>query len=171
MRFFFCRRIGSKGFTLLEVVVVLILLGVLALVAVANSGKFLRTSGVSADSSSLKNHLRYVQIWSMSNTDRVYGIKCTGSSYSAFYVDAPSDFSSINISSTTDLALPGAETTSIPLANSSISAFNIVFDFTGRPYIGTGTSLSLRTTDYDLTLSGSGESDTLTITAYTGFIP
>lgn len=164
-------RNRNRGLTIIEVVVVLVLIGILTVTVLIKVNGAVDASQVDSDLESLKNHLRYVQIWSMGNTGRVYGIKCTGAKYTAFYLDFSSDASTIDISGATDITLPGNETEDNTLEYTTTSAFNVAFDFTGRPFVGTGDDLKLRTSDYSITLSGTEGSNTITITAYTGFIP
>ncbi len=166
-------RLGKQsGFTLLEVICVLVIIGILAAVAVVRIHDIIDDSNLEADTESLKNHIRYVQIWSISHTDRNFGVQCENNTCEAFYITASSDSAaSLDIGSKTRITFPGSQTGSTVLSDSQVNNFNLAFDFAGRPFSGTGNNLNLVTTTLNIILSGSSGSLTISVTPDTGFIP
>ncbi|SDB34269.1 prepilin-type N-terminal cleavage/methylation domain-containing protein [Desulfonatronum thiosulfatophilum] len=140
---------SSKGFTLLEVVVVLILLGILAAVAIARVGNHGADERAAADK--LKVHLRYAQGMAM-NSDISWGVSGDGTSYFLF--------DDVNDPEGNKRFFPGEDAVDV---DNSHASFYVHFDSWGRPNdissaITTPMSISLNT-------------QTITITPETGFIP
>lgn len=102
---------GSVGFTLIEVVAVLIILGILTAVAVGRS----MDSGAELVSQTdvIKSHLRYAQSRAMA-MEEVWGIRSTGSGYYLFRVDT-----------TNKITLPGEESDVISLADKGIDSMTV----------------------------------------------
>ena len=143
---------NSKGFTIIEIISVLIIIGILSAVAIP---KILSTDAydVVMEIETLKTHLRYSQIRAMSHNES-WGIKIkSGTSYtlqkdgSTAPVNLPNEDSATHSLADGVLATPGTK--------------DITFDDLGSP----GNS------DIVITLKKQGKnSHTLTITQETGFI-
>lgn len=156
-----------QGFTLLEVVVVLILMGVLAAVAVAYVGN--SSADVAGRTESIKSHLRYAQARAMSSgplydNQQVWGIGFLGNAYYFFHC---TDIQNCDPSQR-QIRIPG-QPVIIDLSQDSISVTGnqtVAFDRLGRPF----SDVSLSSPASNLTVSGSGHSRAITITPETGFI-
>lgn len=139
----------ESGFTLLEIIAVLVLLGILTAVAVP---RFLdlETDGRAA-ASALKARLRYAQARSMAS-DTAWGVGFSGTSY-VLFSDARNQAGSQKI-------FPGEEKETILLPK-GLGVPNdkfIAFDDLGRPVAGSEARVSVG-------------SVTITITPVTGYIP
>lgn len=144
---------GSVGFTLIEVVAVLIILGILTAVAVGRS----MDSGAELVSQTdvIKSHLRYAQSRAMA-MEEVWGIRSTGSGYYLFRVDT-----------TNKITLPGEESDVISLADKGIDSMTVgtfSFDDEGQPLADDGSEIIL-----DRTIQLNGK-DAITIVVFTGYI-
>ncbi|MDF1615442.1 pilus assembly FimT family protein [Desulfurivibrio dismutans] len=154
------RRTWSTGFTLVEVIAVLIIIGILAAVAASRVGD--NQSRVVAAADKLKVHLRHAQLRAM-HSDTSWGVHNSSSSYWLYSGD---DITSRSV-------FLGEEADTVPLpAGVSVSGFtNLSFDAWGRPYNGVDpASGSLLDSDQAVTV-GNGHTVTITITRETGFIP
>ncbi|MBU1612357.1 MAG: prepilin-type N-terminal cleavage/methylation domain-containing protein [Proteobacteria bacterium] len=155
---------GEVGFTLMELVVVIIVIGILA--AVVMSGSTPISSSRLAHADALKSHIRYAQSRAM-KTGQTWGINCDGTSYWLFN---GADSSVANA-----VALPGETALSINLAsrNISLTTFNtLAFDISGRPYSTADLSTALAA-DLLITLTATDDatvSTTLTIIEETGYV-
>jgi prepilin-type N-terminal cleavage/methylation domain-containing protein len=118
---------GSRGFTLVEIIAVLIVLGILAAVIINRAMSTTSTTRV-AQESVIKNHIRYAQALA-TKQGTLWGIKCDGTDYWLFRTIDPDTTSN-------QRALPGEENVKVTLANKNISmsAFTVFFDANGRPY-------------------------------------
>ncbi len=150
-----------RGFTLLEVIAVLILIGLLAIAA---AGRLSGSRGeLHKAADTLKSHLRFAQKMAM-NSDLSWGIFSTGGSYWLFSGNSTANRST----------LPAEEKDAIDLPDSiSTDSFSISFDSEwGMPHDsvqpGNGTRL---TADRTITVNSPSSSIDITITRNTGFIP
>lgn len=147
----------KKGFTLIEVVAVLLILGVLAAVAVARSvdSQAELTSQVDV----IKSHLRYAQSRAMA-TEEVWGVTSTGATYYLFRDNDENQ----------KVTFPGEDADVVTLSDKNITFMEkvkVTFDETGRPSRG-GT---LMTASDNLTIKDkNGQKKIITIVAYTGYI-
>jgi MSHA pilin protein MshC len=157
---------GERGFTLFEIIMVLLILGVLSYFVATRlfSGDALTQNG---EMELVKNHLRYAQSRAM-NTEplagstNVWGIKL-GSSTRYWLYREPSD--------TTIVRLPGVESSdgavvlnTIQISWNSPATEKVAFDSFGSP----GSS----TLSYTVQPKGGGSAlGTITVTKNTGFIP
>ncbi len=88
-------RVSQKGFTLLEIIAMLVVLGILTAVAVSRINNFDAEVVTGADT--LKAHLRYAQTMAMNSNPNapsdatVWGINCSGSTYWLFNGTNPGD--------------------------------------------------------------------------------
>jgi len=154
-------RLLDRGFTLFEVILVLVLISVFAAVAVTRQPH--PDTSLRAQSDVLRAHLHYAQMRAM-NTDEIWGIGIGGGS--AYWLfrgqnDEPHR-----------RRLPGEEQTFVDLGAKGISiscpASAVTFDTWGRPLADD----ALVTVPFlAVTLSKSGVSQTLDITRSTGFMP
>lgn len=157
------RKQGSRteniaGFTVLEVVSLLVILGILAAVAVA------RYRDVGADdiaaANTLKTHLRYAQLRAMGDTVQ-WRIRLENDSYVLERADADGDFDAAPIN------LPGEDSEirgleeGVSLEPTGSVAFSPA---RGQPLDADG---DVRTTDQNINVG----TEIITITAETGFIP
>lgn len=124
----YLKFISSKGFTMIEIVAVLIVLGIIAAVAISRG---LSVNDVTAQSEleTLKGHLRFAQSRAMNEISPVkWGIQVNGSSYTL--VRNPSGD---NTTFDSPSFLPGessaTHTTTIPGAGSG----TVLFDDWGSP--------------------------------------
>ena len=153
------KRTNKSGFTLIEVVTVLILLGILsAVVMVRATGP---SSELVARTEILKSHLRYAQMKDMTSND-VWGISAAGNSYWLF----------TNGNTTQSRQLPGEDNLNVDLSGYglSVSGFTYSFDKWGSPCSDAGATARL-TVAVSINISDGTESRSINITPYTGFIP
>ncbi len=165
---------GKDGFTLIEIIAVLVVLGILAVVAVSRTINYDVELISGADT--LKTHLRYAQTLAMNSTPTaagvpvIWGMSCNGPSYWLFqgttitnYIGLPEDDKYINANKTINLAAKKI----------SVGNFTIFFDNRGIPY-SAYTSAAVNTplaANQIITVTGGGTSVNVTITPFTGYIP
>jgi prepilin-type N-terminal cleavage/methylation domain-containing protein len=153
---------NTRGFTLVEITVVVVLIGIIAAVVFTRS---ISTNQINivGEVDKIRSHIRYAQSMAMKRNE-VWAISCNANQY--WLADSTS----------TAVKLPGATTTTISLADLGIgmSAFTVYFDQMGKPYhsftdevnntpVSTGNPKSI-------TISAGSESRTLSITPETGLI-
>lgn len=169
------RKTSKKeyGFTLIETIAILVILGILIAVAVSRSTNF--DSEVFTGTDALKNHLRYAQTMAMNynpqagETSAIWGISCDGAKYWLFQ----------GTDTTNHIRLPDDEqyidsdrTINLGRKKISVSSFTVYFDDYGIPYSAyanptTNTPLASLT----ITVSSGSSSKNITVTPMTGFIP
>jgi MSHA pilin protein MshC len=140
----------STGFTLIEVVFVLILLGILAAVAVGRQTD--TNAELVSQTDVIKSHLRYAQSRAMA-MEEVWGVNSTGSSYYLYSARSGK------------VHFPGENSTDIILADKGIASMtsgSFAFDETGRP---------LNENDTIILVALNGKNATITIIPFTGYIP
>jgi MSHA pilin protein MshC len=145
---------NSKGFTLIEIVAVLIVLGILAVVAVARSLD--SDAELVSQTDVIKSHLRYAQSRAMA-MEEIWGVESTGTGYYLFRQNTSNRF-----------RFPGEESDSISLLDKGLESMtrgSFCFNRMGRPVQLDGTEL---TTDRTIQLNGN---NVITIVAFTGYIP
>ncbi|HPQ42888.1 MAG TPA: prepilin-type N-terminal cleavage/methylation domain-containing protein [Syntrophales bacterium] len=149
----FCqgKRKDQSGFTLIEVITVLIVLGILVAVTATRLSGVADTAQDTSDIDRLKSHLRYAQIRAL-NTVGVWGIDFSGTGYN-LYRDGDA----------TVYSFPGEENSEMEKPSSVTYSGYISFDEWGRPYTSQGTGTPLTTTPGGLA--------SITITPETGYIP
>jgi len=172
-------KISHRGFTLIEVIAVLIIIAVIAVVAVSRSVDY--SAEVYSGADALKAHLRYAQIMAMNSNPSsgaaVWGISGTVSSYwlfqgtnpaaAATYIRLPEDETFLNSDRTINLTAK-----KIKLADN----FTIYFDNRGIPYSAytsktVNTPLAVALTINIQPLDAATPSVAITITPQTGYIP
>ncbi|MDP2105628.1 MAG: type II secretion system protein, partial [Desulfobulbaceae bacterium] len=73
-------NLTQQGFTLIEVIAVLLLMGIMVAIAVGRSGESSSQADLIGATETVKNHLRYAQSTAM-NSDLSWGINFSGSTY------------------------------------------------------------------------------------------
>lgn len=153
---------GKKpaGFTLLEMVAVLVLLGIMAAVAVGRMGD--NPGRLAATAETLKVHLRHAQFRAM-YSDTTWGIHSTGSGYWLFWGGDTNNkalFLGENLETVT------------PAAGVTIPAFTVSFDDWGAPHSAADpATVPPLASSLGIVVSSGAGSVTITITPNTGFIP
>jgi len=143
---------SEKGFTLIDAVAVLILLGILAAVAIP-LGISAEEAKVQAEFSTLKGHLRYAQYLAMNDISPIqWGLEIGGSSYELVKYD-----NGAKTAHTRLLLGESSATHSFENGVTATGAASVLFDDWGSP----------GTADLSVALNGM----TITIAANTGFIP
>lgn len=139
-------HLAPRGFTLIEVIAVLLVLGVLVAIAVGRPANSIAQAEVAGAVEIVKNHLRFAQSTAM-NSDLSWGINFSGTTYS------------LRDSNNVTATLPG----DIPQGMTFASTINpLMFDNRwGSP----------GTTTITVTVSKGGVSQTISVTRNTGFIP
>lgn len=156
----------NSGFTLLEIIAVLIIIGILCAVAISRANST-NESELSAFASELKANLRYAQSNAMT-TESICAVAFTGNSYK--YQDGDNNDQVLPGQNQINITAPSGISVSTTAASNTIS-----FDTWGRP----GTSKTDDDSDGLLDTSAgstitvsnsSGDSITLVITQETGLI-
>ncbi|MEA4856797.1 type II secretion system protein [Solidesulfovibrio sp.] len=158
------RRFAS-GFTILEVVAVLLILGILAVVAVSSMGS---GSKAVAEADALRSVLRYAQSRAMADV-YTWGVAVSSSGYTLFS-DNPSQ---------TNPSLPTTGSNTHTVASGvtlSASGNNTIwYDWRGVPVSSSvntpGSSGAAVATYQYINVTESGKVSTVTVTPYTGFVP
>lgn len=184
---------NQKGFTLIEVVAVLILLGILSAVIVSRMG--MNNVDLVAVEAGLKGHVRYAQSMAMNSHGTVWGVRFDkpGDRYWLFRagVGAGSAWSGNQIAFPGSEASPSADGNTIKTSHVGVRItgtgpsghLTLVFDDMGTPYWGEGGAITFASPLADtpgltrlssaLVISladGSGHTGSLTITPETGFV-
>lgn len=156
MNFLEKKNKNSRGFTLIEVIAALVVLGIIAAVAVSR----LTMSGTElfTETDILRSNLRFAQFKALSNNDAAtttWGISFTGGTYTLQRNGATAAISFPSGGSATHTLSPGVTLTA-PVPPASVT-----YDFWGSP----------GTADITVTLAQGGKTTSFTITRTTGFIP
>ncbi len=157
----------TGGFTLIEVIAILFIIGILAAVAVSRFADMQSIRSVAA-ADTLKNRIRFVQSQAMKNSscgdgDDVKGEKCWGitcdqnSTYWFFAESDPEDADN-------QFTFPGEKDVKIAVSDVTITPFKILFDVYGIPYS------AFPDTPLVSPLQITVGSETMTMTPETGFI-
>ena len=153
MNFIMKKTNNSLGFTLIEVIAVLVVLGIIAAVAFSR----LTASGTElyTERDILKSNLRFVQFKALSNNDNAattWGISFSGGSYTLQRNGATAAISFPSEGSAKHTLSGGVTLT---------AQASVTYDFWGSPGAA----------DIGITLTQGGETTSFTITGTTGFIP
>jgi len=162
---------SQRGFTLIEVIAVLVIIGIIAAVAISRATSTTQAT-LRSDVEKLKVHLRYAQLRALNSTERVWGIDFAGSSnsYRLYYADTVASYRTF----------PGEDASTVTLPNTTISISGdggrrVSFDTWGKPYQSLRANFDSpsnpQTADRTITVSAGGYSETITITKNTGYIP
>ncbi len=169
-------KTGNKGFTMIEIIAVLVIIGIIAAVAFSRAVNYDTEVYTSADA--LKSHLRYAQTMAMNysytaTAPGVWGISGTTNSYwlfegtsTAIVRPLPEDDTFIN----TDRINLTAKKVKLT------AGFTIYFDNRGIPYTAytsatTNTPLASALTINVQPISAASPNIAVTITPFTGYVP
>lgn len=156
---------GNRGFTLMEIVVVLLVMGIITAFAVGRGS----SEGVEMKvrSEVFKTHLRHAQLMAM-NAGEHWGIATNdgGTQYWLFRYDG---------TTSTQHTLPGEDTVVIDLSDEGtvVSPGIYSFDERGIPHFAAAGGTppgAILSANQSFMVSKGSESDTFQITQYTGFI-
>ena len=150
---------NSPGFTLIEVIAVLVILSIIAALAIAKVSSVIAQSNLDSEADVIKGHLRYAQALSMNSTVN-WGITFSGGSYAIF----------TNPSSTVQLPGTGSATGTLP-SGMTITSGTVSFDSWGTPYTDTLAASVQTGGPRSLTLSLGGNTVTIEIWDDTGLVP
>lgn len=148
----------NKGFTLIEVIILLIVIGVLSAMIVPQLILSNTDAELSAKTEVIKSHIGYAQARAM-NTNRVWGIRFLGGTYSIYH----DNFSG-------KVILPGEDSTDIVLP-SGMTVTTGVLSFTtwGEPCSDEPATTMLNSaTSYTVTYQG--KSKVISVVQDTGYI-
>jgi|GEM_PF-2616100 prepilin-type N-terminal cleavage/methylation domain-containing protein len=115
----------TAGFTLVEITAVLVVIGIISLIVIANSFDFQEKAGSEAFYNQFKSHLQYARTKSL-NSENNWGIGITESGYFLF-----------SGSTSNKKHLPGEENLIVKSKSGkdiSISGDDIIFDNFGHPF-------------------------------------
>jgi prepilin-type N-terminal cleavage/methylation domain-containing protein len=164
----------NNGFTLIEVIAVLIILGIISAVAYSRSTNM--EASLYSETEVIKTHLRYAQTQAMNKTDAAtstspvlfWGVKCSGGNYWLFEGTSPDAVANIRI--LPDNAAGSGNKVVLSTKKVALSDFTVFFDGRGVPYSTTSSVLSAAQT-ITVTSTASSATRTITITPLTGYIP
>jgi len=138
--------VGKKqqGFTLIEIILTMVIMGILAVAGVSSMGRFLQASTLDAATRALQSDLRYAQMLAQT-TGESYGFRATSATqYEVYNVSTGNiavspydqkplqvDFSNIH--------------TGIAFSETNYPAYDVTFDKLGRP----SAALSIQIYDMD----------------------
>ena len=174
----FVRKTSKKeyGFTLIEIIAILVILGILVAVAVSRSINL--NAEVYTGTDSLKNHLRYAQTMAMNHNpdasgDIIWGVKSANGKYWLFYGANPDNASNYIRLPDDEQYIDNDRTINLSRKKIAVTPFTVFFDNYGIPYSAysnstTNTKLSA---SLIITVSSGSSSKNITVTPVTGFIP
>ena len=168
------KMIGTeKGFTLLEIIAILVILGILAVVVVS------RTTSMNAEvytgADTLKSHLRYAQILAMNTNPPVsggetfWGIRKEGGSYWLFRGTNPENADNIMRLPDDEKYINDNRTINLATKKINVDNFTVLFNSRGVPYSPSSATKLANTMTIQVT--GGGVVVLVNITPETGYVP
>lgn len=151
-------KTNERGFTIIEVIVVLILIGVASVVLISRTMN-IQQIDLGTRTAKVQTHIRYAQTMAMKRSDTIWGIKCDKIDYWLFKTNNP------NIESN-QVQFLGEGSIKVPMP--SMDAFTLFFDKYGIPY--TAYTDESTNTPVSTPLLIQIDSQTFNITPETGFI-
>ncbi|MBN2568954.1 MAG: type II secretion system protein [Deltaproteobacteria bacterium] len=148
----------DRGFTLIEIVAVLIVIGIIGTAVTISSVYSTSANNLAAQVEVIKGHLRYAQARAMSS-DAIWGINFSSDTYFLF--------KNGNINDTVFLPAETSDSVTLP-AGMTITVATVSFDSWGKPYTDAAATAQ---GGADISVSLGGTSETISITNNTGFIP
>jgi prepilin-type N-terminal cleavage/methylation domain-containing protein len=159
-------RDDQSGFTMLEVILVLILIAVLTAVVISRNSGSAAQAKLRGQADLLKSQLRYAQARSL-NATQVWGLEAQNNTLWLF--NGGDD--------TNQVILPGEGTTPVvyntgDLKGLTLNDFTVSFDDLGQPYNSDDGSTNQLSASLSITISNAsgGTPITISITPNTGFI-
>lgn len=156
-------KIRTSGFTLIEIITVLVLLGIMATVIASGIGNIGSEAEKIGEIARIKTHLRFAQARSMAESGMFYGLEFNGDNYACYgFTALPSGLTAGKDGKL--VRLPGEEADRVQLKSGlSIKLQHLIcFNMLGVPMekeVSYGGSLDF------------GDGKSITITPDTGFIP
>jgi prepilin-type N-terminal cleavage/methylation domain-containing protein len=164
---------SEKGFTLIEVIAVLILIAILSAVAVSrmNSSDDVNKKAMAEV---LKGHIRLAQMKAMNNEVTDAGLTTTPGCKSSFGISTVSGTNSVyfmfkDCNTAAKVMLPGADNLDVTLKNMTLTTKIIRFDGWGRPCDEADALGATPVTAGDILLTLGG-TEQIIITKNTGFV-
>ena len=154
----------AAGFTLIEIIAVLLLIGILAVAAVNRNT--VQGAQAIAEADALRSALRYAQARAMADI-YTWGVTRSSGAYQL-------------VSDNPDIASPvlpgqGSGTRTMPSGVVLSGASTILFDARGRPVSGNiaavGGTAAPVAANQTISVTESSKTETITVTPYTGYIP
>ena len=151
-------KTNERGFTILEVIVVLILISIVSVVIISRTTN-IQQIDLGAQVDKVQAHIRYANTMAMKRSDTIWGIKCDGDDYWLFKTNDPDTASN-------QVRFLGEDSDKVPMPD--MNAFTLFFDKYGIPY--TAYTDESTNTPVSTPLSIQIDSQTFNITPETGFI-
>jgi len=153
------------GFTLVEITVVVVLIGIISAVVLARSITTDRINVV-GEVDKIRNHIRYAQSMAMKRS-QPWGCKSDGLSPGRYWIFSGDDPDT----ESNQVQLPGETAIKVSLPNSiTMTSFTIFFDKYGKPYTAYTDESNNTPLASGLTIAVSGSPKNLVLTPETGFI-
>lgn len=164
MKHFYGKHGGQGGFTMIEIIAVLVIIGIIAAVAIARMSST-KEYDLASQAEVVKAHLRQAQNRAMNANEicgKACGIKFTESEYFLFKNGSATEANKLRLlgEDAKDVVLPNGMT---------ITTGTVTFDAWGRPYTNEDATSAL-SSELALSLSKGADSRVIKITPYTGFV-
>ena len=168
MNLFYKKTSDNKGFTIVEIIAVLIILGIMAAVAVSRMGA--NASDLIPQTDIVKTHLRFAQLKALADDVQADGV--TASTWGiTFTSGTPASYTLQNNGGTASINLPGEDGKIHTFPTGvAVTTTSVTFDSWGIPVVSSG-NLTPLTVDASIALSQGGVPSTINVTINTGYIP
>lgn len=155
---------NQRGFTMIEIIAVLVIIGIIAAVAIARMTGT-KEYDLASQAEVVKAHLRQAQNRAMNANDicgKACGIKFTGAEYFLFKNGSATEANKLQLlgEGAKDVKLPDGMT---------ITAGTVTFDVWGKPYTNEDATSAL-SSELTISLTKGTDSRTIKITPNTGFV-